>query len=69
MAVYSDEKAVFPTPDGGVCEVRDPNSKLKLDCSAGFGTATFVTGSFGFALAGAVIKDICHQKIENFFEK
>ena len=57
-AVYSDEKAVFPTPEGGVCELRDQNSRLKLDCSAGFGTATFITGGFGFALAGAVVKDI-----------
>ena len=61
-AVYSDEKAVFPSADGGVCEVPDKQSSLRLDCSAGFGTATFVTGSFGFSLASCVIRDLSNSE-------
>lgn len=52
--VYSPEPVVFPQSDGTVCAQRDPNSDLRLDCNSGYGTATFVTGAFGFA-AGAQI--------------
>ena len=61
-AVYSDEKAVFPSADGGICSVPDPSSSLRLDCSAGFGTASFVTGTFGFLLASCVIMDLSEAK-------
>ena len=54
--VYSPEPRVFPTSDGSVCEERQPDSPLRLDCRSGYGTATFVTGAFGFAAAAAVVK-------------
>lgn len=55
-AVYSDEPPVFPTPEGGVCEVRDDaTSNLRLDCASGMGTASFVTGAFGFAASSVVV--------------
>jgi tRNA A37 threonylcarbamoyladenosine dehydratase len=31
---------------------------LRLDCAAGFGAATFVTGTFGFVLAGEVVRKL-----------
>jgi len=57
-AVFSTEKAVYPSPDGGVCEKPDSDTSLKLDCSSGFGSATHVTGTFGFAAASVVIRQI-----------
>ena len=54
--VYSPEAQVFPASDGSVCEEREPGSTLRLDCRSGYGTATFVTGAFGFAAAAAVVK-------------
>jgi tRNA A37 threonylcarbamoyladenosine dehydratase len=56
--VYSAERPVFPWSDGTVCNAPEPGSDLHLDCSAGFGTAAFVTGAFGLAAAGEVVKRI-----------
>lgn len=53
--VFSPERPVFPTSDGGVCPAREPDSDLRLDCRSGFGTASFVTGTFGFALTARVV--------------
>jgi len=52
--VYSDEPPLFPTADGSVCETR-PEGTLRLDCASGFGTATFLTGTFGFLAASIVV--------------
>lgn len=54
--VFSPEKPMFPWSNGIACETPEPGSTLKLDCATGFGTATFVTGSFGFAAAGEVVR-------------
>ena len=54
--VYSPEAQVFPASDGSVCAEREPGSTLRLDCRTGYGTATFVTGAFGFAAAAEVVK-------------
>jgi tRNA A37 threonylcarbamoyladenosine dehydratase len=58
-AVYSLENVRYPQPDGGVCGVRPrlgADAALKLDCGAGLGAATHVTGTFGFAIAGKVLQ-------------
>ena len=34
---------------------------MKLNCDSGFGTATFVTGSFGFAAAAQVVRRIAES--------
>ena len=54
--VYSTEAQVFPNEDGSVCETRPPDTRLRLDCRSGYGTATFVTGAFGFAAAAEMVK-------------
>lgn len=61
--VYSSERPVFPQPDGSVCATRPPTqtgADLRLNCDAGFGTATFVTGAFGFAAAAWVVERIAN---------
>ncbi|MBC8245107.1 MAG: tRNA threonylcarbamoyladenosine dehydratase [Verrucomicrobia bacterium] len=58
--VFSPEPPVYPKPDGTVCasraEAGGPEGSLKLNCEWGFGAAAFVTGAFGFAAAGEVIR-------------
>ena len=51
-AVYSLENVKYPQPDGSVCGLRPGvggDAALKLDCGAGLGAATHVTGAFAFA--------------------
>ena len=60
IAVYSTEHPRFPLPDG-TCSLEKPTGQeagIRLDCSAGFGAATHVTGAFGFAAAAEVLKKL-----------
>lgn len=61
-AVYSAEKQWFPAADGEVCEQPD-GSSLRMDCASGFGAATFVTGAFGFAAAGIVVRELATRAV------
>ncbi|MCE9610545.1 MAG: tRNA threonylcarbamoyladenosine dehydratase [Chthoniobacter sp.] len=54
--VFSPEAPHYPWADGTCATEPEPASSLKLDCATGFGTATFVTGAFGFAAAGEVVR-------------
>jgi tRNA A37 threonylcarbamoyladenosine dehydratase len=57
--VYSVERTVYPQADGSVCEMRSAaEDGIKLNCNGGLGSATFVTGAFGFAAAGFVVRKI-----------
>ena len=60
--VFSPERPVFPWADGTARTVREPDSDVSLDCSTGFGTASFVTGAFGFAAAGEVVRRIAAEE-------
>lgn len=57
-AVYSPELPKYPWSDGTVCEQKEDSSPLYLDCSSGFGTASFVTGTFGLIAAGYVVQQL-----------
>src|SRR5690606_26819607 len=51
--VYSLENVKYPQTDGSVCGVRPKvsgDASLKLDCGAGLGAASYVTGAFAFAM-------------------
>jgi len=56
--VYSPEKPVFPSADGTCSAEPEPGSSLQMDCASGFGSVTHVTGTFGFAAAGEVVRQI-----------
>jgi tRNA A37 threonylcarbamoyladenosine dehydratase len=56
--VFSTEKTSFPQSDGEVCNTKEDNSNLKLDCQTGLGTATFVTGTFGFVAAYRILSKL-----------
>ena len=58
-AVYSLENVRYPQADGSVCGVRPVLGReeaLKLDCGAGLGAATHVTGTFAFAAVGKALE-------------
>ena len=56
--VYTDELPVFPQADGSVACDRQAGEDYRLNCDAGFGSATFVTGTMGFVLAAEVVRRI-----------
>lgn len=56
--VYSAEKPRFPRCDGSVSCEREPGQKGGIGCASGFGSATHVTGTFGFLMAGAALNII-----------
>ena len=58
-AVYSLENVRYPQADGSVCGIRpamDKDTALKLDCGAGLGAATHVTGAFAFAAVAKTLE-------------
>ncbi|RNF83176.1 tRNA threonylcarbamoyladenosine dehydratase [Montanilutibacter psychrotolerans] len=64
-AVYSLENVKYPQPDGSVCGLRPPvggDAALKLDCGAGLGAATHITGVFAFAAVGRAIELLLKPK-------
>lgn len=56
-AVWSRERAVYPTADGCVTH-KPPGFAKHMDCSEGFGSVSFVTGAFAFATTSLVIREI-----------
>jgi tRNA threonylcarbamoyladenosine dehydratase len=56
--VFSRERAIFPTAEGGLCRTGRQSGNLTLDCNSGFGTASFVTGVYGFSAASLVVRTL-----------
>lgn len=54
-AVFSMEVPVFPNASGEVCPTREKGVNSRMDCTTGFGTASFVSGALGFAAASAAL--------------
>jgi tRNA A37 threonylcarbamoyladenosine dehydratase len=64
-AVYSLENVRYPQADGSVCGKRPdmgPDAALKLDCGAGLGAATHVTGTFAFAAVGKALELLLRER-------
>jgi tRNA A37 threonylcarbamoyladenosine dehydratase len=60
--VVSSELPVFPTKTGCVTASRAAAADLRLDCSSGFGTASFVTGTFGLVAASRIVQQVIRGK-------
>lgn len=61
--VYSTEQLVYPTSSGEVCAAKQSaDSSMNMDCATGFGSATMVTGSFGFFAAAKSIRKYLAKK-------
>jgi tRNA A37 threonylcarbamoyladenosine dehydratase len=56
--VSTQEQPVYPRADGTCANEPEAGSNLRLDCATGFGTAVFITGAFGFAAAGEMVRRI-----------
>ncbi|MFP5384959.1 MAG: ThiF family adenylyltransferase [Bacteriovoracia bacterium] len=56
-AVWSHERAVYPTADGCLT-YKPPGLAKNMDCEEGFGSASFVTGAFAFATTSLVLKEL-----------
>ncbi|SFC19875.1 tRNA A37 threonylcarbamoyladenosine dehydratase [Marinospirillum celere] len=57
--VYSTEQLIYPQPDGSVaCSKPPAGEAMKLDCASGFGSASFVTGSFGLLAAQRALQKL-----------
>lgn len=57
--VFSREHVRCPWKDGTVCATKEPGEDhLRMDCNSGYGSASFVTGAYGFAAAAEVVKSI-----------
>jgi tRNA A37 threonylcarbamoyladenosine dehydratase len=55
--VFSTEQHLYPKPDGTVCQRKPGVKGASLDCNFGYGSATFVTATFGFvAVSRALAK-------------
>ncbi|HSO83234.1 tRNA cyclic N6-threonylcarbamoyladenosine(37) synthase TcdA [Thiocapsa sp.] len=54
--VYSLEQPVYPQADGSVGHQKPGISGVSLDCRLGYGSASFVTATFGFAAVSKVIE-------------
>jgi tRNA A37 threonylcarbamoyladenosine dehydratase len=63
-AVYSPEAPMFPHQDGTVCNRREEGAATRLNCEGGYGTASFVTGTFGFVAAAHVVNRLTEQRSE-----
>jgi tRNA A37 threonylcarbamoyladenosine dehydratase len=61
--VFSAEKPIYPWADGTCSLEREGGTEagLRLDCAAGFGAATFVTGAFAFALTAEVVRRLAQS--------
>ncbi len=58
-AIYSLENVKYPQADGSVCGLRPKlgaDAALKLDCGAGLGAATHITGTFAFVAASKTLE-------------
>ncbi len=60
--VFSDELPVFPAEDGSVSCDRETGADYRLNCDYGFGSSTFLTGTFGFFLAAEVVKRMVNSE-------
>jgi len=53
------ENVKYPQADGSVCGIRPAltaDAAMKLDCGAGLGAATHITGAFAFAAVGKILE-------------
>ncbi len=54
--VFSRESVVYAQGDGTVSCERGDTTDFRIDCSTGFGTASFVTGTFGLVAASRIVQ-------------
>lgn len=53
--VFSTEQPVYPDGMGGVTHAKPGVAGVRLDCDMGYGSVSFVTGTFGLAAAARAV--------------
>jgi tRNA A37 threonylcarbamoyladenosine dehydratase len=59
--VFSTEQHLYPKEDGSVCQRKPGVKGATLDCNFGYGSATFVTATFGFVAVSRVFRKIIEK--------
>jgi tRNA A37 threonylcarbamoyladenosine dehydratase len=54
-SVFSRERPYYPQPDGSVLQLA-PKAAKRITCETGYGTAAFVTGTYGFVAAARAVE-------------
>ncbi len=62
--VISREPPIYAREDGSVCATQQTDKDLRLDCNRGLGTASFVTGTFGFVAASRIVGHLAGREGE-----
>lgn len=63
--VFSREPLVYSQPDGSVSCDKGATTDLRIDCSTGLGTASFVTGTFGFTAASRIVRSLVGDDVRS----
>jgi tRNA A37 threonylcarbamoyladenosine dehydratase len=61
--VFSTQNPVYPKPDGSVSHEKPGIHGVSLDCSMGYGSATFVTATFGNVAVARLITKILKKRL------
>lgn len=61
-AIYSIERSKYLDADGTMKFVPNLKQNRRIDCNTGIGTATWMTGSFGFIAASIAVQRLLEQK-------
>lgn len=61
--VFSEEEPSFPHADGSVSCEREKGGDYRLNCDAGFGSSTMLTGTIGFTVASVAIEQLMQSKL------
>lgn len=63
--VYSSEQPLFPDGAGGVTHAKPGVPGARLDCDQGYGSVSFVTGTFGLVAASRALNKSLAQRLRN----
>jgi len=63
--VYSTEQPVYPGPDGQVTHAKPGVPGARLDCEQGYGSVSFVTGTFGLVAASRAVNRSLAQRLRS----
>lgn len=61
--VFSSQQQLYPKADGSVCHEKPGIHGVSLDCRFGYGSATFVTATFGFFAVARAIEKALHKRL------
>ncbi len=61
--IFSSQQQVYPKDDGSVSHEKPGIHGVSLDCRFGYGSASFVTASFGFMAASRVVNKTLKKRL------